>query len=109
MCTLVASLDLNAGVSNEMNEVSLSGRYRDALNAPRFAWFLDLEDWVESINKSKESGAGFLIAIELMVSSAPSTVFCARLGYPTKILEESHSQLVIIWLWKGSSHTLVGR
>lgn len=109
MCTFVASLDLSAGVSNETNAVSLSGKYRDALKASRFAWFLELEDWVESINKSKASGAGLLIAIELIVSSASLTVFCASLGYPTKILEESYSQLMMKWIWKGSSHTLVGR
>lgn len=62
MYIFVASLDLIAGVSNETNEVSLSGRYKDALNASRFAWFLELDDWVESITRSKASGAGFLIA-----------------------------------------------
>jgi hypothetical protein len=62
MCIFVASPDFIAGVSKVTNEVSLSGRYKDALNASRFAWFLELEDWVESISKSKASGAGFLIA-----------------------------------------------
>ena len=87
MCTFVASPDLIAGVSNVTNEVSLSGRYKDALNAYRSAWFLESDDWVESITKLKASGAGLLIAIELIVSSASLTVFCASFGYPTKILE----------------------
>ena len=62
MCTFVAAPDLMAGVSNETNEVSLSGKYKDALKASRFAWFFEFEDWVESITRSKASGAGFLIA-----------------------------------------------
>lgn len=36
------------------------------------------------------------------MSSASLTVFCARFGYPTKILEERHSQLMVNELWKGS-------
>ena len=109
MCTFVASLDLSAGVSNETNAISLSGRYKDALNASRFAWFFELDDWVESINKSKASGAGLLIAMELIVSSASLTVFCASFGYPTKILAGCDNQLVINEFWKRSSHTWVGR
>jgi hypothetical protein len=50
---------------------------------------------VESITKSKASGAGLLIAIEFIVSSASLTVFCASFGYPTKILEDRHGQLVM--------------
>ena len=37
MCTFVAAPDLIAGVSNVTNEVSLSGRYKDALKASRLA------------------------------------------------------------------------
>ena len=61
MYTFVASPDLTAGVLNETNATSLSGRYNDALNASRFAWFLEFEDWVESITRSNASGAGFLM------------------------------------------------
>lgn len=63
---------------------------------------MESEDWVESITKSKASGAGLLIAMELIVSSASLTVFCASFGYPTKILENYHGQLVRIKLRKGA-------